>query len=159
MSLKYLSILWSNLRRFRIQVSGKQNNNFGVCRNTDSIPILPWAAHKSNSSGSSGQYRMPFRLGKGICKIRHNGFDSCKNTVLLSEFLSCTVIVNHLPRESSWEIKLTDRLSREKSTTSQDRKLIQSFQKRSLPLAFRNWMKNPSENWDLPRMIMSEIYH
>ena len=78
-----------------------------------------------------------------------------RTLVLLSEFLNCTVIVNHHPRESSWEIKLADRLSRESSTTSQDRKLVQSFQRRNLPSVFSVWMENPSEDWDLPKKIMS----
>ena len=78
-----------------------------------------------------------------------------RTLVLLSEFLNCKVIVNHHPRESSWEIKLADRLSRESSTTSQDRKLVQSFQRRNLPSVFSVWMENPSEDWDLPKKIMS----
>ena len=77
--------------------------------------------------------------------------------VLVSEFLNCNIIINHHPRETSWEIRLADRLSREKSTESQDKRLLASFRERTLPSSFRNWMRNPVEDWNLPVIVVSEL--
>ena len=46
---------------------------------------------------------------------------------LISSFLGCVVHVEHLPRISSWDAALADRLSRELSTTKQDIRFLQSF--------------------------------
>jgi len=70
--------------------------------------------------------------------------------VCLAAKLSCIIKIVHHPRESSWESKLADRLSRERTTKDFERKLLNSFKKRDLPLAFRNWMDNPVEDWNLP---------
>ena len=41
-----------------------------------------------------------------------------RTLVLISELLSSVIIIDHQPRDTTWEIKLADRLSREKTTTS-----------------------------------------
>jgi hypothetical protein len=47
--------------------------------------------------------------------------------VLLSARLGSVVHVRHLPRVSDWEARLADKLSRERTTTNFDRKLLSNF--------------------------------
>ena len=42
---------------------------------------------------------------------------------LMSSFLGCQVHITHLPRKSSWDAIVVDRLSRSSSTNSQDKRL------------------------------------
>jgi hypothetical protein len=58
---------------------------------------------------------------------------------LVSSYLGCVVHVQHLPRMSSWDAKLADRLSREATTTANDQKLLDSFPKKELPLSRTGW--------------------
>lgn len=69
--------------------------------------------------------------------------------VVISAFLEIQVHVKHLPRMSSWDARLCDRMSRSHTTTSQDRRLLNNFKDLDLPIAMKNWLKKPVENWDL----------
>ena len=77
--------------------------------------------------------------------------------VLLSAKLSCIVHIHHLPRNSSWESCLADRLSRESSTTASDRMLLRSFHGFQLPSMFRDWMSNPVEDWNFPIRLINDL--
>ena len=77
--------------------------------------------------------------------------------VLISSMISSEVIIKHHPRESSWESKMADRLSRVKSTTDQDRKLLRNFTPLNIPVSFSNWMKEPVEDWNLARNVVFEL--
>lgn len=76
---------------------------------------------------------------------------------LLSAFLECKIDVVHLPRMSTWEAELVDRLSRKSSTTSEDRRLIQSFNLKRLPECIECWMKNPYEDFILAKKVLEEV--
>ena len=73
--------------------------------------------------------------------------------LLLCARLACVVNVVHHPRESSWDSRVADRLSRVRSTTRQDRALLGSFNLPNLPLSFRSWMRAPTEDWNLPVQV------
>ena len=60
-----------------------------------------------------------------------------RTLVLISELLSSVIIIDNQPRDTTWEIKLADRLSREKTTTSQDRSMLRSFKGNKLPNTFQ----------------------
>ena len=75
---------------------------------------------------------------------------------VLASFLECCVHVKHVPRKSDWESNLADRLTRERSMTSQDRKLLDSFQF-NLPAELLSWLENPFLNWDLPMTLLNTI--
>ena len=94
-----------------------------------------------------------------------NGYTKEDNTasmlvrvlVLLSMKLCCVIHVKHLPRESSWESKLTDRLSRESSTKAAERELLHRYEKRSLPKVFKDWMQKPREDWTMPTRLLQSL--
>ena len=80
-----------------------------------------------------------------------------RTLVLVAAKLSCVVYLVHLPRESSWESRLADRLSREKTTKSAESDLLKGFEKRKIPRSFKEWMRHPTEDWQLPIRVVSEI--
>jgi hypothetical protein len=69
--------------------------------------------------------------------------------VLISSYLSIQVHVKHLPRNSNWEASLCDRLSRSVTTSSNDRRLLRSYDKCKIPDVVLNWLKDPVENWNV----------
>ena len=144
-----------DFRGFRREISGMQDYYPWVRRNF--VPFLSYPELLTDQTVvvQVDNIGCHFAWKNGYARSDNMASILVRTLVLLSEFLNCKVIVNHHPRESSWEIKLADRLSRESSTTSQDRKLVQSFQRRNLPSVFSVWMENPSEDWDLPKKIMS----
>lgn len=76
---------------------------------------------------------------------------------LISAFLECVVHFQHLPRMSSWDAELADRLSREATTTKHDLRLRRSFPEFPLPKSFQNWLENPNEDFSLAETLICEI--
>jgi hypothetical protein len=73
---------------------------------------------------------------------------------VISAYLSCIVHVEHLPRKSSWDATVADRLSREKTTLKCDVKMLSSFEFKPLPKCLWDWMRNPSEDWTLADKLL-----
>jgi hypothetical protein len=76
--------------------------------------------------------------------------------VFLSSYICSYVHVVYLPRMSSWEARICDRMSRECTTTSNDKKLLKEFG-HVCPEVLENWMKNPSEDWTLPIKLLNYL--
>lgn len=76
---------------------------------------------------------------------------------LISSYLGSVIHMQHLPRVSSWDAELTDRLSRERTTTLNDRKLLNAFSNRPLPRCFSKWLDSPTEDFSLCDEVLSEI--
>ena len=76
---------------------------------------------------------------------------------LIGAYLSCQIHIEHLPRKSFWDANLVDRLSRERTTTKQDMKLLESFVLPEVPVCLMEWMKNPSEDWSLPEKLLNSV--
>ena len=93
----------------------------------------------------------------GYCKEDNMASILVRLLVLLSSWLSCEVLVVHHPRESSWESKLADRLSRTRSTTTQDKRLVDGFNLRNLPKSFSDWLDSPAEDWNMPKSVIVEL--
>ena len=66
-------------------------------------------------------------------------------------------IVQHLPRESTWDSRLVDRMSRESSMTQDGRKLLNSFQNYTLPEFFVKWLDNPEEDWSIALQLLAYV--
>jgi hypothetical protein len=76
---------------------------------------------------------------------------------LISAFLGCMVHFQHLPRMSSWDARLADRLSRESTTTVEDKRLLDSFPKYQLPKSLRDWLLKPEEDFSLAERLLEEV--
>jgi hypothetical protein len=76
---------------------------------------------------------------------------------LISGYLGCMLHVQHLPRISDWGALLTDRLSRSATTTTQDRKLLNSFNNRELPQCLVNWFHNPVSDNKLAYDLLNHV--
>jgi hypothetical protein len=79
-----------------------------------------------------------------------------RTIVLISGFLSVYVHVNHLPRLSTWDAILCDRLSRSDTTSINDRKMLDNF-KTEMPKNVMDWLKNPVEDWDLCYILLDYV--
>jgi len=73
---------------------------------------------------------------------------------LIGHFLETDFHFRHLPRLSSWEAELVDRMSRQRTTTSQDRGLLDSFNI-GLPKEFMTWIANPQEDWSFAVTLLN----
>ena len=76
---------------------------------------------------------------------------------LVCAYLGCQVHVEHLPRKSTWDANLVDRLSRSRSTTKQDRLLLASFRFPEVPVVLQEWMCDPVEDWELANRILDFV--
>jgi hypothetical protein len=76
---------------------------------------------------------------------------------ILASFLNCNVHVEHVPRVSTWEARVVDRLSRRSTTTLNDRKLVESFGHMQIPVSLRDWLNNPCDNWNLPVALLCDV--
>jgi hypothetical protein len=76
---------------------------------------------------------------------------------LISQYLRCDIHIEHLPRLSTWEAQLVDRISRESSTTKADRDLLNSFSQPDIPDCFAEWLKDPVSDWDLCVFLLKHI--
>ena len=75
---------------------------------------------------------------------------------VISVFLHCSIHVRHERRKSSWGSLLADRLTRKKTTVSQDSMLLKSFSFQKIPVFFREWIDDPKEDWGLADLC---LYH
>ena len=73
---------------------------------------------------------------------------------VISAYLSCIAHVEHLPRKSSWDATVEDRLLREKTTLKCDVKMMSSFDFKPLPKCLWDWIRNPSEDWSLADKLL-----
>ena len=95
-----------------------------------------------------------FGWNNGFCKEDNMASIMIRCLVLLSAKLEIALHVQHLPRLSSWEACLADRLSRLSTTSMADRALLSSFSAKPLPTAFAEWLAHPSEDWSLPLKLV-----
>jgi hypothetical protein len=76
---------------------------------------------------------------------------------MISITLNCDIHIEHLPRMSSWEAQLVDRISRKKTTLNSDRDLLCSFALPDLPDCLKDWLKCPVENWGLCSELLAYV--
>ncbi len=98
-----------------------------------------------------------FAWEKGYSKEDNLASILVRVLVLLSAKLSCVVHIHHHPRNSSWESTMADRLSRSRTTSNQDRTLLDHYSNRRLPPTFEKWMENPIEDWSMPIALLNEL--
>jgi hypothetical protein len=76
---------------------------------------------------------------------------------MIASVMACDIHIEHLPRVSNWEAMTVDRLSREATTSDQDRRLLRSFRNRSLPECLLRWFQNPEPNWNLCIELLNHV--
>ncbi len=76
---------------------------------------------------------------------------------MISAYLGCVSHIVHLPRMSDWGAEVTDRLSRQSSSTLQDKKLVKAFLNRPLPVCLSRWFKNPVNDWRLAKSLLEHV--
>jgi len=76
---------------------------------------------------------------------------------VISCFLGCIVHVVHLPRMSTPNARLANRLSRQNTTTTMDERRILSAIQPALPAALTRWLAKPCVDWDLPRVLLRDV--
>jgi hypothetical protein len=75
---------------------------------------------------------------------------------LISRYLGSIIHVIHCPRRSSWESKMADNLTRKKTTLFLGHQILSRFRNLKIPEAISLWMKNPTNDWELPITL---LYH
>jgi hypothetical protein len=76
---------------------------------------------------------------------------------LISAYLGCIVHFQHLPRMSTWDARIADRLSRESTTSEDDKKLLKSFPHRNLPESLGKWLLDPTEDFSLAERLLKDV--
>jgi len=115
----------------------KLKNQHIVCKVDNSACIFGWYDKK-----------MP---GDSIVSIL------IRSLYLISFYLASIVHVVHLPRLSTWEACLVDRLSRHSTTENADRFILSNHDGGSVPVFMYEWLRNPTEDWSLPYKILSYV--
>jgi hypothetical protein len=80
-----------------------------------------------------------------------------RTLVLVSSFLSVYVHVRHLPRMSSWDSSLCDRLSRKDTTSSNDERLLNHYKSYTMPIILMDWLRDPVEDWNLCERLLNYV--
>jgi len=76
---------------------------------------------------------------------------------IIAAFLGCHVHILHLPRMSTPNARLADRLSRRQTTTFIDSRRVRTALKPSLPPALTRWLARPRLDWDLPVELLRDV--
>jgi hypothetical protein len=76
---------------------------------------------------------------------------------VVGAYLSCYIHVEHLPRMSSSDARLCDRLSRERSTTLEDEKYLKEFENYKVPYPLIGWLKSAERSWDLCNILLEVV--
>ncbi len=75
---------------------------------------------------------------------------------LLAFYLGIYVHVEHVPRCSDKFSTLADHLSRKSTTGVKDLENLENSVEIPISGALRNWLEDPKENWDLPKILLNE---
>jgi hypothetical protein len=77
--------------------------------------------------------------------------------VLISIQLNSIIYIEYVPRCSSWDSMVADRLSQMSTTRGQDKRMVENFGRQQLPKSFEGWLENPSEDWNMPIRVVNEL--
>jgi hypothetical protein len=88
--------------------------------------------------------------------------DSCASILikavhLISARLGSIFHVTHVKRRSDWESEMVDNMSRESTTGFLEKRILQRQTSHALPPIFLRWLDNPTEDWDLPNLLLDHV--
>ena len=76
---------------------------------------------------------------------------------LIEAYLGSTIHVQHVPRCSTWESKVADNLSREKTTGFLEKQMLSRYKHLTLPSKLTEWLNNPEEDWSLAISLLNHV--
>jgi len=76
---------------------------------------------------------------------------------IISSYLCSIIHVQHLPRLSTWDSCLVDRLSRELTTETEDAELLEKVDIWCMPMFFEKWIDHPTEDWNIPLKLLNYV--
>jgi len=76
---------------------------------------------------------------------------------LMSAYLGCRVWVSHTPRMSCEKAVLADHLSRQSSTTDEEKTMLSFVSTNVLEGVLINWLNNPVDCASLPELLLQEV--
>jgi hypothetical protein len=76
---------------------------------------------------------------------------------IISAFLGASVEIRHLPRMSTPSAELTDALTRSTTTKACHKEAISQAPPVTIPSMLTDWFQNPSEDWNLPVVLLRYV--
>jgi hypothetical protein len=98
-----------------------------------------------------------YSMTNRMCKGDKTAAIFVRAAYLISAYLECHLHIEQLPRMSDWGAEVADRLSRQSSTTAQDKKLLGAFKNRSIPPCLERWFRNPVNDWSLATKLLEHV--
>jgi hypothetical protein len=79
-----------------------------------------------------------------------------RTAYLISSFLGSIIHVEHCPHRSSWEAITADNFTRAKTSSFLENQILSRFTNLRIPEILSAWMRNPTNNWDLPLNLLRQ---
>jgi hypothetical protein len=80
-----------------------------------------------------------------------------RSMAVIAAYLHCCVHVQHLPRMSTWDARLCDKLSRARTTSGNEYSLLSQYSNVKVPVQLRNWLNNEIKGWDLCETLLEVV--
>ncbi len=88
--------------------------------------LVPELFQKSNIVMKVDCFRAVYSMTNRMCKGDKSASIFVRAAYLISAYPECRLHIGHLPRMSDWGAEVTDRLSRQCTSTKQDPKLVKT---------------------------------
>jgi hypothetical protein len=98
-----------------------------------------------------------FGMKDGYVKNDERASIFVRAAYLIGAFLASMIHVIHCPRRSSWESEVADNFTRKRTTTFLEQQILNRYVHLKLPRALNNWMRNPTNNWDLASDLLDHV--
>jgi hypothetical protein len=119
--------------------------------------LVPELFMKTNVVMKVDCFGTVFSMSNRMCKGDKTAAIFVRATYLIAAYLECCLHIEQLPRMSDWGAEVTDRLSRESSTTVQDKLLVKAFTNRDIPKCLQDWFKSPMTDWQLAIKLLEHV--
>jgi hypothetical protein len=123
------------------------------------LPFLsvPWAVKNRHVTLEVDNISLIFAWEKRYCKNDPETSVIIRCLHVIEAFLECIIHVVHTSRLSTDHAKLADRLSRNSTTTADDRQLLENVKVAIQSNHLEKWLENPWEDWELPQKLVDDI--
>ncbi len=76
---------------------------------------------------------------------------------MIASYLGCTVHVKHLPRKSTTDSDMADRMTRKDTLSKEDEILLRALPTWEIPQALLDWLDHPEEDWSLANRLLATV--